>query len=152
MLLPVNEAIRELRAALGLSQQALATKLDMALSSIAHYESGRRTPEGTAAVKLYRAAMEAERQDLADVFLTIFHDAMGHLIAPVRNDEEHRAIRALQLVLFDPRFRRYQEDLIRVLGPALDHLRKEEKRKARESTELFERLDAWAERQKGQKK
>jgi transcriptional regulator with XRE-family HTH domain len=145
------DAVRELRKALGITQQGLAVKLGMAVSSISHFEIGDRKPDGTSALNLYRAAQEADRQDLADVFATIINDAMGHLIAPIRNAEEHRAVRALQLVLFDRRFRRYQKSLMRVLAPALEHLKREEKRKAKEFSQVIDAVDAMAEKKGGKK-
>jgi len=148
------DAIRELRKALGekFTQQDLAVKLGMAVSSISHYEIGDRKPDGPSALLLYRAAQEANRQDLADVFLTIINDAMGHLVAPIRNADEHRKIRALQLILFDPRFKRYIKRLEKVLAAAEDHLREEEARKARGSKKQVEDFDALTAKRKGDTK
>src|SRR5262245_13286221 len=126
------DAIRELRKALGkFTQQDLAVKLGMAVSSISHYEIGDRKPDGPSALLLYRAAQEAKRQDLADVFHTIINDSMGHLVAPIRDADEHRKIRAVQFILFDPRFKRLKKRLEKLLAPVEDHLREEEVRKTR---------------------
>jgi transcriptional regulator with XRE-family HTH domain len=125
------DAVRELRKALGITQQDLAVKLGMAVSSISHFETGDRTPDGSSAMKLYRAAQEANRQDLADVFGTIINDAMGHLVAPIRNADEHRKVRALQHILFDARFAHLREPLAELLAPVEAHLRRQEARKAR---------------------
>jgi transcriptional regulator with XRE-family HTH domain len=143
------DAIRELRKALGekFTQQDLAVRLGMAVSSISHFEIGDRTPDGSSALKLYRAAQEAERQDLAEVFHSILNDAMGTIVAPVRNKDEHRKIRALQFVLFDPRYKHLREPLAKLLAPVEAHLRKVEKRKIDKDQKLMDAMDALAEQQ-----
>jgi transcriptional regulator with XRE-family HTH domain len=145
------DAVRELRKALGITQQGLAVKLGMAVSSISHFEIGDRKPDGTSALNLYRAAQEANRQDLADVFATIINDAMGHLVAPIRNADEHRKVRALQLILFDVRFANLREPLTELLAPVEAHLRRQEVRKARDAKKLFHDLDALAAKERGRK-
>src|SRR5689334_5702709 len=60
-------AVRELRAALGDTLQAFATRLGMSISAIANYEGGR-DPSGKALYKLERLAMAQGRHDLALVF------------------------------------------------------------------------------------
>src|SRR5262252_717544 len=119
----VPEAVRELRKAYGLSQQLFSTLLGMAIASIANYEIGARTPDGAAAVKLYRAAEEKQRADLADVFVDIIYNATGGMVAPIRNEEERRKVRAVQLILSDPRFEHLQRPLNKLLAPVEKHIR-----------------------------
>lgn len=121
--MPIGEAIRELRQAYGLSQQAFATLFGMAIASIANYETGARMPDGAAAVKLYRAAELKKRDDLADAFVEIIYAAMGGMVAPIRNEEERRKVRAVQLILSDPRFAHLQKPLSKLLAPVEKHIR-----------------------------
>jgi transcriptional regulator with XRE-family HTH domain len=150
----IPDAIRELRKALGekFTQQDLAVKLGMAVSSISHYEIGDRKPDGPSALLLHRAAQEANRQDLADVFLAIINDAMGHLIAPISSADDHLKVRALLLTMKDPRFKRSRRALEKALAPAENHLREEQSRKARDSKKLFENFDALVAKRKGETK
>jgi transcriptional regulator with XRE-family HTH domain len=119
----ISEAVRALRKDYGLSQQAFGSKFNMAIASIANYETGARVPDGMAAVKLYRAAAEKQRDDLADAFIAIIYEAMGGMVMPIRNEEERRKVRALQLILFDPRFEHLRRPLNKLLAPVEKHVR-----------------------------
>jgi transcriptional regulator with XRE-family HTH domain len=119
----IGEAIRELRKAYGLSQQAFATLFGMAIASIANYETGSRIPDGPAAVKLYRAAQQKKRDDLTDAFVEIIYESMGGMVAPIQNEEERRKVRAVQLILSDPQFRHLRKPLEKLLAPVEKHIR-----------------------------
>jgi transcriptional regulator with XRE-family HTH domain len=137
-----SEAVRELRKAYGEAQQAFATRLGMSMASIANYETGAREPDGASAVKLMRAAAAKGRLDLQSVFESIVRDAMGGLVAPVQNEDEHRKIRAVQFILFDPRFEHLRRRLDEVLAEPEKHLRKIEKKLGENAKRLGAELDA----------
>ena len=65
----LRKAVRELRAQLGDSQQAFATRLGMSTSEIANYE-GHLNPNGTALASLAKVAEETGNKHLADAFMS----------------------------------------------------------------------------------
>jgi transcriptional regulator with XRE-family HTH domain len=146
MSMETSEAVRELRRVYGEAQQAFATRLEMSMASIANYETGARQPDGASAVKLARAAAAKNRPDLQRVFDAIIHDAMGGLVAPIQNEDEHRKIRAVQFILFDPKFEHLREQLSELLAPVEAHLRRVEKDLAKSAERLNAALDAANER------
>lgn len=68
---PVSEAVRELRVALGESQQTFAYRMKTAIRTIARYET-IRPPKGKALSEFFRLATETGNQELA----TVFSDAL----------------------------------------------------------------------------
>jgi len=98
---PVGQAVRELRTALGESQQAFAYRMKTAIRTIARYETVR-PPKGRALAELQQVATDTGHQKLA----SIFKDALiaelgtaGHLahlggiayvVVPVIRDEMAR--------------------------------------------------------------
>ena len=121
----VGEAIRSLRKDYGMSQQYFATYLRMSISSLANYEIGVRSPDAAAAVKFYRAADEINREDLVDLFASIYREAMGGLVSPVRDEAEQLKVKALRLILSDARFEDLRGPLNEVLAPVEAHLKAE---------------------------
>src|SRR5262245_41165394 len=119
----ISEAVKQLRKEYRESQQAFSTRLGMSMASVANYEVGVREPDGASAIKLARAAQQINRLDLQAKFDEIIRDAMGGLVAPIRNEDEHRKVRALQFVLFDPRFEKLRKPLGDLLAPVEAHLR-----------------------------
>ncbi len=73
---PVSEAVRNLRVALGESQQAFAYRMKTAIRTIARYET-TRPPKGKALSEFYRVAAEIGDQDLATVFSNALTAEMG---------------------------------------------------------------------------
>jgi transcriptional regulator with XRE-family HTH domain len=132
----ISEAVKELRREYGEAQQAFSTRLGMSMASIANYETGTREPDGASAIKLARAAAAKGRLDLQFVFDKIIRDSLGGLVAPIQNEDEHRKIRALQFVLYDPRFEHLRQPLAAMLAPVEAHLRRVEKRLAESSKGL----------------
>ena len=141
---PVPEAIRELRREYNEAQQHFASRVGLSIASIANYEVGIREPDSGAAIKLARAAADVKRHDLQLVFDTIIRDALGCLVAPIRNEDERRKVRALQFILFDPRFEHLRSPLNELLAPVDAHLRRLEKRSAEKGREVIAELDAIA--------
>jgi DNA-binding transcriptional regulator YiaG len=61
-------AIKELRSTVGATQVEFAKKLGVGVPSLAHYEITGRRPEAATTALLCRAAHNAGRIDLAEVF------------------------------------------------------------------------------------
>ncbi len=64
---PVGQAVRELRTALGESQQAFAYRMKTAIRTIARYETVR-PPKGRALAELQQVATDTGHQKLANIF------------------------------------------------------------------------------------
>jgi transcriptional regulator with XRE-family HTH domain len=64
---PVAEAVRQLRTALGESQQAFAYRMKTAIRTIARYETVR-PPKGKALADFFRVASETGNEELAILF------------------------------------------------------------------------------------
>ena len=62
-----SDAVREVRAALGMTQQAFANHMQVALTTIARYETGR-APTGVILRKLAEVAEQNGRPDLGNIF------------------------------------------------------------------------------------
>ncbi len=63
----LDEAVRQLRAHMKLSQQAFATKLGLSIRAIANYEAGR-VPTGRSLAQMQVLAGEVGRLDLWNIF------------------------------------------------------------------------------------
>jgi transcriptional regulator with XRE-family HTH domain len=86
--LSVSAAVRELRTALGLTQQALADRVGVSARAIANYEKNR-TPTLKILYRLAGMATEAGRSDIAQVM----NQALARQNAPVDiTDPLHHAI------------------------------------------------------------
>jgi transcriptional regulator with XRE-family HTH domain len=147
----ISEAVRELRKAYGEAQQAFATRLGMSMASIANYETGARVPDGASAIKLARAAADKGLLEIQRVFDEVIRDAMGGLVAPIRNEDEHRKIRALQFILFDPRFEHLRQPLNELLAPVEAHLRQVERKLQKSGRQVMDAMDEMAKKPKEKK-
>jgi transcriptional regulator with XRE-family HTH domain len=72
----INQAVRALRKQVKKTQQIFATELGISISALNNYER-RRTPEPKQLLAFQRAAMDAGRYDLANVFRTEAAEALG---------------------------------------------------------------------------
>jgi transcriptional regulator with XRE-family HTH domain len=125
----ISEAVKELRKALGESQQAFATRLGLYISSVAHYEGADRAPDYLVTLKLYRAACDADRKDLAAFFLQLINAGIVPKVAvPFQSESERESIQALQAILYDARFEHLREPLEELLAPVKAHLSRIAKR------------------------
>ncbi len=61
-------AVKELRALYGESQQAFSNRLGIALNSVSRYETGESRPAARILLKLGQLAREKGRQDLKAIF------------------------------------------------------------------------------------
>jgi hypothetical protein len=73
---PVSQAVRDLRTALGESQQAFAYRTKTAIRTIARYETVR-PPKGKALAEFQKLAAETGHQKLATVFSEAYMEEMG---------------------------------------------------------------------------
>ena len=69
----LNTAVKELRSALGLSQQAFATQLGLSIRAVVNYEKNR-APTARALAQLEQLASDNHHPELA----RIFRDALGN--------------------------------------------------------------------------
>jgi transcriptional regulator with XRE-family HTH domain len=69
LLVTINQAVRDLRKRLDLSQQAFATRLGLSISAIQNYEKERK-PDARALYALMMHAQRSGRPDLENVFRT----------------------------------------------------------------------------------
>jgi transcriptional regulator with XRE-family HTH domain len=72
MELSLNTAVKELRRALGLSQQAFASELKLSIRAVVNYEKSR-APSARALAQLEQLASDNDHPELA----RIFRDALG---------------------------------------------------------------------------
>lgn len=63
----IKAAVKELRKALGDTQQQFAARLKLAISTVVRYELSRE-PKGAMLIQFHNLAVEQGRQDLAQVF------------------------------------------------------------------------------------
>lgn len=78
----IPQAIKELRAALGLTQVQLARVVALAPITIAHLESGHKRPHPQSLVSLAQVAFENDRRDLAELFLGVLPGVREGLLVP----------------------------------------------------------------------
>ncbi|HKD09879.1 MAG TPA: helix-turn-helix transcriptional regulator [Bryobacteraceae bacterium] len=78
----VTEAIKTLRSALGVTQLELSIKLGIEGHSVAHFEGGRM-PDAVTTARLCRAAHDAGRDDLADIFAATLPGVVEGLLVPI---------------------------------------------------------------------
>ncbi len=86
-------AIKQLRADLGDSQQAFATRLGLSIRAIANYEASRR-PTISVLEQLVSIAGEQKRIDLQKIFTKAYSEASAGQSEP-RTDEERAFVRAV---------------------------------------------------------
>jgi transcriptional regulator with XRE-family HTH domain len=98
----INEAIRELRKAYGETQQYFATRLRIAIGSLAYYETGIRSPDLTAALKFSRAAADIGRWDLERFFEDRVYAELGRYALQADDLYELHALQVLQFILKHP--------------------------------------------------
>ena len=70
----IGAAVKTLRTALGLSQEKFAARLESGLATVQRWENSAFKPSPAGLVKLYKAARDVNRPDLAAVFIR------GHVI------------------------------------------------------------------------
>jgi transcriptional regulator with XRE-family HTH domain len=78
-----SSAIKALRTALGTTQIEFAIKLGIGGSSVAHYETGHRRPDGTATARLCRLAHQVGRTDLAEIFVATLPGVQEAVLVPI---------------------------------------------------------------------
>ena len=74
---PIMGAVRDLRLALGDTQQSFAQRLGLSISTVVRYEL-TRPPKGTALAQLMQVASENNQPDIAMVFAGALADELGY--------------------------------------------------------------------------
>src|SRR5215472_3035206 len=78
----IPQAIRELRAALGLTQVQFARAVALGLGTVTHLENGNRRPDPKSLVALAQTACGSGRHDLAEIFVCALPGVYEGLLAP----------------------------------------------------------------------
>ena len=78
----IPRAIRELRAALGLTQRQFATACGLGHGTISHVETGAKRPDSGSLVALARVAFDIDQRALAELFLALLPGVAEGLLAP----------------------------------------------------------------------
>jgi transcriptional regulator with XRE-family HTH domain len=124
----ITEVVKELRLALGDTQQQFAQRLGLAISTVVRYES-TRAPRGPALAQMVKLAIENGFLNIGRRFqLAIIHDQLGSsaltspptMLAEPRTDEEFAVAEAAVMMWRDPLER---EALAPIIGPTIENCR-----------------------------
>lgn len=127
-------AVRKLRAHLGDSQQAFATRLSLSISAIANYERDRN-PTGRPLLQFMELAYKSDRPDLAEIFRAAAAAELGYPVLRVRESKWHfpsedhpeafqilpherETFEAVATILRSPGLKEDQAELAKAIGPA----------------------------------
>jgi transcriptional regulator with XRE-family HTH domain len=119
----INGAVRELRKALSLSQQAFATQLGMSIRAVVNYEKDR-LPTARALAQLEKLAADTHHPELARTF----RDALGSELGfgtserPPLSAEELYFERAFRRCLFENPDSKAAAGLRKILAPIVTQL------------------------------
>jgi len=83
----LQEAVRELRAATGDSQQSFAQRLGLSMRAIANYEKDR-APNSPALYRLAKLARQVGRPDLAQIFSSALSEELHGVVEPMTPEEK----------------------------------------------------------------
>lgn len=86
---PVCGAVREVRLALGDTQQQFAGRLNMAISTVVRYEL-TRAPKGEVLVRFMTLAESIGRADLAEIFRGAISAELGYAVPRIGGKREYR--------------------------------------------------------------
>ena len=143
----IQSAVRQLRKALGETQEQFAHRLRTAVRTIARYE-GDRPPTGLVLEQLKQLADAYNLPEVASVFQQAIVRELGqdHIQSvgefysiSLRKPEEIRPVRALVEALRNPRYRQIGARASRVLTPVIEDLQKpiDQTRRALRQTEAM---------------
>ena len=129
---PIQTAVRQLRKALGETQEQFAHRLRTAVRTIARYE-GDRPPTGLVLAQLKQLADVNDLQDVANVFQDAILEELGqdHIqnlgefySMTLTKPQEIRPVRALVEALRNPQYRQIGARAIRILAPVIENIQK----------------------------
>jgi transcriptional regulator with XRE-family HTH domain len=92
----IQHAIRELRKAYGENQQYFATRLEIAMGSLAYYETGLRRPDLRAVLKFEYAADLIRRKDLRKIFANHVAADLGRNVIQADDDLQYEGLELVQ--------------------------------------------------------
>jgi len=121
-------AVRQLRKALGETQEQFARRMGTTVRTIARWE-GPRPPTGQALIRLEHMAATNGAVEAAAVFRVALNDAMGRRLSQAsiyRTDEERDLCQALLAILREEKHKRRRAVVRRYLQPALDELQEQD--------------------------
>jgi transcriptional regulator with XRE-family HTH domain len=95
----IQEAIRDLRKTYDETQQRFATRLRMAMGSLAYYEIGARSPDLTATLKFEGAADAYGREDLTKIFARRAAAELEYFVVPADNEVQFEQLQKLREIL-----------------------------------------------------
>jgi transcriptional regulator with XRE-family HTH domain len=126
------DAVKELRSALGLSQQAFATQLDLSIRAVVNYEKDR-APAARALARLERLASVTEHPELARVFRDALGDELGFGMSdrPPLSAEELYLERAFRRRVFENRRSAKASKICELLQEDVEHIKKEDEYSSR---------------------
>lgn len=153
---PLNKAVKDLRLALGDTQQQFAHRLDLAISTVVRYEL-TRPPKGKALAQLEKLAADQGLTELVSVFsralndelgLRAGHATVGSYVCP-KTDEPY--LFAFCAVLERSKWAPLRRKLIKLLEKPADEYREHEAGKPPPTDfreELMKRISMYAQLQK----
>jgi transcriptional regulator with XRE-family HTH domain len=128
----LNVAVKELRRAVGLSQQAFATQLGLSIRAVVNYEKDR-APTARALAQLEQLASDNNHPELA----RIFRDALGSELgfgmsdrAPLSGEELYLD-RAFRRVVFENPRSATASKIRRLLQESVVQIKKEDEHSSR---------------------
>jgi transcriptional regulator with XRE-family HTH domain len=128
----LNAAVKELRRALGLSQQAFATQLGLSIRAVVNYEKDR-SPTARALAQLEQLASDNDHPELAH----IFRDALGNELGfgmsdrPPLSGEELCVNRAFRRCVFENPRSPIALKIRTLLQPYVAQIKKEDEHSSR---------------------
>lgn len=128
----LKTSVKDLRRALGLSQQAFATQLGLSIRAVVNYEKDR-APTARALAQLEQLASDSEHPELA----RIFRDALGNELGfgmsdrPPLNGEELNLERAFRRCVFENPRHPIALKIRKLLEPYVAQIKKEDEHSSR---------------------
>ena len=124
----IHDAVKVLRKALGLSQQAFATELDMSIRAVVNYEKDR-APNAPALARLESLAAEKQHPELASIFGDALATELGigrRARSPLSSEEEYLN-RAFRRCVFENPNSTAAGQICKLLKPLMAQIKKEDK-------------------------
>jgi|SRR5215469_18907964 len=123
----LSTAVKELRSALGLSQQAFATQLGLSIRAVVNYEKSRE-PTARALAQLEQLASHSSHPELARIFRDALGNELGFGMADRQplSAEEHYLERAFRRCVFENPESQAALKIRRQLQPLVLQIKKED--------------------------
>jgi len=128
----LNTAVKELRRALGLSQQIFATQLGLSIRAVVNYEKDR-APTARALAQLEQLASHSSHPELARIFRDALGNELGFGMADRQplSAEEHYLERAFRRIVFENPRSATASKIRRLLQDSVIQIKKEDEHSSR---------------------